>query len=230
MVDDLGRVLKGLQDALGHRYSDQDLMLQALTHRSAGRHNYERLEFLGDGLLNFVVGAALYNRQPEAEEGDLSRLRASLVRESTLADIAVELDLQPLIKLGPGELRSGGFRRRSIQADIVEALIGAVFLDAGFEAARAVVLKLFNSRLDNLPDAESLKDAKTQLQEILQGQGRPLPQYETLKSEGPAHKQVFTVRCQLDDGSMFYDATGSSRRKAEQNAARAMIDRMRADA
>lgn len=218
------RATQQLQKTLGHAFADRRLLEQALTHRSAGARNYERLEFLGDGLLNFVIGAALYRALPDAEEGDLSRLRASLVRESTLAEIARELQLAEVIGLGPGELRSGGFRRKSIQADIVESLIGAAYLDAGFAAAEAMVLKLFKGRLASLPDPKSLKDAKTQLQEILQGQSRPLPEYETVRSEGPPHKQVFTVRCRLNDSDDERLATGASRRKAEQNAARAVID------
>lgn len=218
------RAQQQLQKDLGHRYADEQLLQQALTHRSAGSRNYERLEFLGDGLLNCVIGAALYRALPQAEEGDLSRLRASLVRESTLAEIARELKLGELVGLGPGELRSGGFRRKSIQADMVESLIGAAYLDAGFAAAEAMVLRLFADRLRELPDPGSLKDAKTQLQELLQARARPLPEYETIGAEGPPHKQVFTVRCRLADSGDERQASGASRRKAEQNAARAVID------
>ena len=218
-----------LQQALGYQYRDQSLLLRAVTHRSAGASNYERLEFLGDGLLNFVIGAALFEHRSKAEEGDLSRLRASLVRESTLAEIARELQLAEVIGLGPGELRSGGFRRKSIQADIVEALIGAAYLDGGFEASQALVLRLFATRLKNLPDPQSLKDAKTQLQELLQAQGRPLPEYSTTGADGPPHKQVFTVRCfrgrcRPAGSGHESSASGASRRKAEQNAARALIE------
>ncbi len=216
-------LIRAIEQRIAYRFSDPDLLEQALTHRSHGRRNYERLEFLGDGLLNCIVGAALYRRRPQAEEGDLSRFRATLVKESTLAAIGAELGLADLIRFGPGELRSGGFRRRSIHADVIESIIGAVYLDGGFDAAEALVLRLFDQRLDDLPDAESLKDAKTRLQELLQGAGRGIPVYEVVDARGPAHQRQFTARCTLPDSERSVEGVGSSRRRAEQNAAALMI-------
>lgn len=215
--------LEQAERALGYRFSDRGLLERALTHRSFGRVHYERLEFLGDGLLNCIVGAAVYRMRPDAEEGDLSRYRATLVRESTLAAIAAELGLPELIRFGPGELRSGGFRRRSIHADALEALVGAIYLDGGFAAAEDFVMRLFAPRIETLPDAESLKDAKTRLQERLQGAGRPLPVYELVAERGPDHARQFTARCTLPDTGRSVEGSGSSRRRAEQNAAALMI-------
>lgn len=209
---------------LGHDFSDPGLLLQACTHRSCGPPHNERLEFLGDGLLNFTIGSALYRLRPSADEGALSRLRASLVCEDTLAKLARELDLGEALQLGSGELRSGGFRRASILADTVEALLGAIYLDAGFETASAVCLRLYHALLENLPDAASLKDAKTRLQEVLQSDGRPLPQYEVLDASGPAHRRRFHVRCSLGaTDQRSTEAVNSSRKQAEQDAAAAML-------
>lgn len=212
-----------LEGRLGHRFADPALIERALTHRSAGPRHYERLEFLGDGVLNFVITEALFQRCPATDEGGLTRLRASLVREETLAQVAEELGLSAILVLGPGELRSGAFRRRSILADAVEALLGAVLVDAGFEAAREVCLRLWAQRLDNLPDPQVLKDAKTQLQEVLQRDGRPRPQYDVLETEGPQHRQLFRVRCLLTDSGQTTEASGGSRRVAEQRAAGDML-------
>lgn len=215
-----------LSRALGHEFRDARLLDQALTHRSLGATNNERLEFLGDGLLNFVAGAALYERKPKEDEGPLSRLRASLVREESLAKIARDLNLGDVLKLGESELKSGGFRRDSILADALEALLGAVYLDAGFEAARAVTLKLLAPLLDNLPDPQSLKDPKTLLQEFLQGGSRPLPQYEILSESGPPHRREFLVRCSVSDADDVAEASGASRRIAEQRAAEQMLNKI----
>lgn len=215
-----------LSRALGHEFRDARLLDQALTHRSLGATNNERLEFLGDGLLNFVAGAALYERKPKEDEGPLSRLRASLVREESLAKIARDLNLGDVLKLGESELKSGGFRRDSILADALEALLGAVYLDAGFEAARAVTLKLLAPLLDNLPDPQSLKDPKTLLQEFLQGGSRPLPQYEILSESGPPHRREFLVRCSVSDADDVAEASGASRRIAEQRAAEQMLKKI----
>lgn len=212
-----------LEARLGHSFGDRALLERALTHRSAGPHHYERLEFLGDGALNFIITQALYLRCPDTDEGGLTRLRASLVREETLAQVAEELSLSAIVILGPGELRSGAFRRRSILADTVEAILGAVLVDAGFDAARDVCLRLWAQRLDSLPDPAQLKDAKTRLQEVLQSTGRARPQYEVLDTEGPPHRQLFRVRCLLADSGDSTDATGGSRRVAEQRAAAAML-------
>lgn len=215
--------LQRLCRALGHEFRDTRLLEQALTHRSLGATNNERLEFLGDGLLNFVAGAALYELRPKEEEGPLSRLRASLVREESLAKIARELNLGEVLRLGESELKSGGFRRDSILADALEALLGAVYLDAGFEAARATTLKLLAALLDNLPDPQTLKDPKTRLQELLQADSRPLPQYEILSESGPPHRREFVVRCTLSDSPDTAEASGISRRSAEQQAAEKML-------
>ena len=209
---------------LGHEFAHEELLQEALTHRSVGRRNNERLEFLGDGLLNFVIGEAVFRARPDVEEGDLSRLRASLVREGTLADIAMELRLGEHIRLGPGELKSGGFRRRSILADTVEALLGAIYLDAGFEAARAVVLGLYRSRLEDLPEPQTLKDPKTRLQEYLQARRHGLPTYEVLKIQGEAHRQTFQVRAYIADLELTREGTGRSRRRAEQAAAESLLE------
>ena len=208
---------------LGHDFRDPALLDAALTHRSAGGAHNERLEFLGDAVLNCVIAEAVYERRPDAPEGDLSRLRASLVRERTLAEIAGELDLGACLRLGSGELRSGGFRRASILADAVEALVGAVYRDAGFAAAREVLLRLFADRLATLPDADTLKDAKTRLQEWLQGRGRPLPGYRTIEVSGAEHARRFVVCCELADAELSVTGEGSGRRRAEQAAASAML-------
>ena len=209
--------------ALGYQFREPALLTQALTHRShCGSHN-ERLEFLGDALISAAVAEQLYRAQPRAEEGGLSRLRASLVRENSLAHIARQLDLGPLLRLGEGELKSGGWRRESVLADAFEAVIGAVFLDGGFEAARDVCLRQFAAQLSSLPDPETLKDPKTRLQEWLQGRGRPLPVYEVLSESGPPHRRQFRVRARLDDEARSTEATAGSRRDAEQKAAEQLL-------
>lgn len=212
-----------LAERLGHQFKDQSLLSLALKHRSATGQNNERLEFLGDGVLNFVIAAELFRLRPELSEGDLSRLRATLVRGQTLAEIAKEIALADQLTMGEGELRSGGFQRGSIQADAVEALFGAVYLDAGFDACQRVVLGLYQSRLANLPAIDELKDPKTRLQERLQGRGRPLPDYELKNVRGKPHEQKFTVVCRLPDGELMSTGEGSSRRRAEQIAAAAML-------
>ena len=215
-----------LQRALGHRFTDAGLLELALTHRSVGGNNNERLEFLGDALINVCVAETLFRRHAELEEGDLSRLRASLVNQETLAEVARELDLGPHLVLGPGELKSGGFRRASILADALEALVGAVFLDAGFDAARDVILGLLASRLATPPPAESLKDAKTRLQEALQGRELPLPVYAVESVRGEPHKQTFRVSCRIEPLGLHTEGEGGSRRAAEQEAARNALERM----
>lgn len=215
-----------LDAALGYRFADPALRELALTHRSAAGADNERLEFLGDALLNFVIGEALYRAQPQAAEGALSRLRASLVREESLAKVARGLELGDSLHLGESELKSGGFRRDSILADALEALIGAAYLDGGFEAARDLCLRLFAPLLQSLPDAETLKDPKTRLQERLQSQGRPLPRYEVLQETGPAHRRRFVVACTLADNGAATQAEGASRRAAEQQAAESMLEQL----
>lgn len=206
--------------ALPYRFDRPELLSEALTHRSAGRPNNERLEFLGDAVLNLLIAEALYHRVPDADEGALSRLRALLVRGETLAEIAGELNLGEALSLGSGELKSGGFRRRSILADALEAVIGAVYLDGGFKACRDLVGELFASRLASLPDTDSLKDPKTRLQEYLQARQFPLPVYRLVAEEGEPHRRRFRVACEIPGLDRPVEAGGRSRRAAEQEAAR----------
>ncbi|MEM9530774.1 MAG: ribonuclease III [Pseudomonadota bacterium] len=213
---------------LGYEFSDAGLLAQALTHRSAGRENYERLEFLGDAILNAVIAEALYHQFPAAPEGDLSRQRARLVRGVTLARVAEELGFAPHLKLGAGERRSGGQRRQSILADALEAAIGAIYLEAGYPVARKTILGWFAQRLENLPSAEALKDHKTRLQELLQGKGMALPQYELVAAEGADHEKVFKVTCQISETGQVFPGEGSSRRGAEQHAAAAALTELAA--
>lgn len=221
---DMPGQVRQLQAGLGHRFADPALLERALRHRSLGARNNERLEFLGDGLLNFVIASALYAARPDAPEGDLSRLRATLVREATLADVAQELRLGDLVELGEGERASGGHRRSSIRADALEAVLGAIYLDAGFDVAAQVIRRLWAGRIEALPDAESLKDPKTRLQEWLQGRGLALPEYALETVTGPAHKQQFTASCTV--GAHVSRGTAGSRRKAEQAAARAALTQL----
>jgi len=212
--------------ALGRRFADQGLLELALTHRSSGGRNNERLEFLGDALINACVAEALYRRHPDLEEGDLSRLRASLVNQETLAEVARELDLGSYLTLGPGELKSGGFRRASILADALEGVVGAVFLDAGFEAVREVTLKLLETRLAAPLSTEDLKDAKTRLQEVLQARDLPLPAYAVESVRGEPHRQTFRVSCSIATLQLRTEGEANSRRAAEQEAARRALEEM----
>ena len=204
-------------------FNDEALLRQALTHRSHSAPHYERLEFLGDSMLNLVAADLLFKAHPHASEGDLSRLRSRLVRDITLAEIAQELELNKHLRLGVGEKKSGGFLRESIQADVVEALIGAIYLDGGFDAVYRAVSSLLLMRLKNLPPAETLKDAKTQLQEFLQAKGRPLPVYVVLDESGQDHAKEFLVSCQVENETPT-TANAASRRKAEQKAAKQMLE------
>lgn len=218
--------LKLLERRLGHPFTQLGLLQEAVTHRSAGGNHNERLEFLGDGVLNFVIASALFELRPDVPEGDLSRLRASLVREETLAEIAMELELGDFLRMGSGELRSGGFRRASILADAVEAILGAVYRDAGFAAAEHLILRLFETRLAQLPDAGTLKDAKTQLQEWLQARARPLPRYDIVAETGEAHERHFVARCTLAHTKTATQGEGTGRRRAEQAAAQRMLEQL----
>ena len=202
-----------------YRFTDEQLLEEALTHRSRGANNYERLEFLGDSVLNLVVTARLYALKPDAQEGDLSRLRARLVRGAPLSDLAAGIGLGQQLILGEGELKSGGFRRASILADAFEALLGAIFLDSDYASSRKVILDFFDPLIERLPDVEELKDAKTLLQEWLQGRGLPLPEYILLKEEGADHAKKFYVQCRIADDDTVMEACGNSRRKAEQAVA-----------
>jgi ribonuclease III len=213
--------IAGLTRRIGHQFGQEPLLQQALTHRSHGQPNNERLEFLGDGVLNCVVANLLYRRFPELPEGDLSRLRAHLVKEATLGEIAFSLALGDHMRLGEGELKSGGWRRPSILADALEAIIGAVFLDAGFPAAEAVVTRLFAPFLENIDPRSIGKDPKTLLQEYLQGRKLALPEYTLLATEGEAHNQTFCVECRIRALSIRTEGRGVSRRAAEQKAAEA---------
>jgi len=213
-----------LQQALGYTFSRPELLAQVLTHRSYGALNNERLEFLGDSVLNCSVARALYDAFPDLPEGSLSRLRANLVRQETLADIAVSLRLGDVLRLGEGELKSGGFRRPSILADTLESLFGAIFLDAGFDQAQSVVRGLFDPLVAKIDPKASGKDAKTQLQEMLQSRRLPLPDYQLVATQGEAHDQSFIVECVLAKPALSTRGVGKSRRAAEQEAARLACD------
>jgi len=215
-----------LEATLGHSFADQNLLQQALTHRSAGSRNNERLEFLGDAILGGVIAAELYQRYPQAKEGELSRLRANLVRRESLAEIAQLLELGQYLNLGGGERKSGGHRRDSILSDTLEALIGAIFLDSDFAVCQRSILDLFADRLNSLSDVAFLKDAKTRLQELLQSSHQPLPEYIVTEVTGEAHAQFFKVECVVDGIEIPGRGQGSSRRHAEQDAAEDMLSRL----
>lgn len=218
--------LDRLEQALGYGFADPKLLQQALTHRSAaGQHN-ERLEYLGDAVLSMVVAEDLYLRFPMVHEGDMTRMRASLVKGVTLAEIGRELALGEVIRLGPGELKSGGHRRDSILADAVEAIIGAVYLDGGIEQAKPLIHRLFASRFAAIQPGVRQKDPKTRLQEYLQARRKPLPEYQVVSVEGDAHNQKFTVRCLVSELAEAVVGTGTSRRKAEQEAASQALEQL----
>ena len=208
-----------LQRKLGYSFAQATLLQQALTHRSHSAPNNERIEFLGDSVLNCCIAHELYQRFADLKEGELSRLRANLVRQETLADLAQGLELGTYLRLGEGELKSGGFRRPSILADGLEALIGAVFLDGGFAAAQGAIRGLYASLLEHLDPQTLGKDPKTLLQELLQARKIPLPQYAVVATKGAAHKQLFQVECQIPQLAIRTTGYGASRRIAEQEAA-----------
>ncbi|BCR25405.1 ribonuclease III [Aquipseudomonas alcaligenes] len=219
----MSQSLSRLERRLGHTFQNQELMLLALTHRSFAGRNNERLEFLGDAILNFVAGEALFERFPQAREGQLSRLRARLVKGETLAVLARGFELGEYLRLGSGELKSGGFRRESILADALEALIGAIYLDAGMDVARARVLDWLANELDGLTLVDTNKDPKTRLQEFLQSRAAELPRYEVVDIQGEPHCRTFFVQCEI---ALLTDKTqgqGASRRIAEQVAAAAAL-------
>jgi ribonuclease-3 len=215
--------LANLEKALGYTFSDPLLLEQALTHRSHNARHNERFEFLGDAILNFVVASLLFNQFPRVDEGDLSRLRANLVKQASLAEIAQKLKLSNFLRLGEGELKSGGFRRPSILADALEAIFGAVFLDRGFEAAYGVISNLYAPILQNVDPKTLGKDPKTLLQELLQGRKLDLPQYTVVGTHGAAHNQMFDVECSVPKLDIRVTASGASRRAAEQLAATQVI-------
>lgn len=204
---------------LGYSFENETLLQTALTHRSQGTPHNERLEFLGDGILNFVVAALLFERFPDLQEGDLSRLRAHMVRQDTLHKLADSLELGNELRLGEGEMKSGGSRRPSILADALEALFGAIYLDGGFERAQETIIRLYAPILTELHPGEVMKDAKTRLQEWLQGRRKPLPQYQLVETIGAAHDQRFQVACVIDNPALRTSGVGTSRRLAEQAAA-----------
>jgi ribonuclease-3 len=217
-----------LERRIGHRFKDPALLAQALTHRSFGSPHNERLEFLGDGVIGCVIAGELYARFPGITEGELSRLRASLVREAALAAVARAIGLSGFLRLGEGEVSSGGADRPSILADALEAMYGAVFLDGGYEAARESVRRTFGETLEKLDPREPAKDAKTSLQELLQGRRQKLPAYRVIGTAGAAHKQVFEVECVADGLGLRATGSGSSRRLAEQQAAANLLKQINA--
>ncbi len=218
--------LEKLQNLIGHHFSDISLLREALTHRSYGQSHNERLEFLGDSILNCVVSVELYSRHAELREGELSRLRAHHVRQESLHQIARKLDLGRFLQLGEGELKSGGSARPSILADAFEALVGAIYLDAGYEQTRSVLRKIFEESLGEHDASSFGKDSKTVLQEYLQGRRLGLPRYSVASTEGAAHDQTFRVECQIAELSICTLGTGASRRAAEQQAAQHALDKL----
>ena len=218
-----------LRSSLDYEFADPGLLRQALTHRSATGCNNERLEFLGDAVLDFVVSEVVFEAHPDAPEGDLSRLRSSLVKDTSLARIATDIGLGEFLILGSGERKTGGHRRQSILADALEAIFGAVYLDAGFDAAQAVIRKAFGDRLRQFPAVDDLRDPKTRLQEWLQARQLGLPDYELVEVTGEPHRQTFEVSCRVGDTAPATTGTGTTRRKAEQAAARSMFEQLTAE-
>ena len=220
---------KLIKNGIGYQFNNLALLMQALTHRSFSGNNNERLEFLGDSVLNFIIAHQLYLRFPKLPEGDLSRLRAQLVKESSLAEIAFALNLGDQLKLGEGELKSAGWRRPSILADALEAIIGAVYSDGGFLNAEQLVLKLYAEKLENIDPKIIDKDAKSQLQEYLQGKKIELPEYTVIAIDGEAHAQTFKMQCVIAKLNIISIGEGSSRRIAEQQAAQSALELIQTD-
>lgn len=218
--------LNAFSRRIGHTFGDDTLLELAMTHRSFGGQNNERLEFLGDSIVNFVIAEALYQRFPQAREGQLSRLRARLVRGQTLAELAREMSFGECLRLGSGEMKSGGHRRDSILADAVEAVLGAIYLDAGMDVARTRVLAWYAARLEAIDLQDTQKDPKTRLQEFLQSRQVPLPRYEVVSVEGEAHDQTFTVECHIELLDEHTLGIGASRRHAEQQAAEMALSQL----
>lgn len=218
--------IERLQRKLGYTFKNQALLNLALTHRSANHIHNERLEFLGDSILSFVIANQLYQRFPKSDEGDLSRMRATLVREQTLSELAREFGIGDSLKLGPGELKSGGFRRDSILADAVEAIIGAIFHDSNIEETESIIHAWYATRLNEISPGDKQKDPKTRLQEYLQARHLPLPHYLVKQVKGEAHDQQFTISCEVMGIEEKIIGIGSSRRKAEQAAAEIAIDKL----
>lgn len=210
----------------GYQFKDASLLELAFTHRSYAKNNNERLEFLGDSILNCTIATELYLKYPDIPEGDLSRLRASLVDKDTLARLAREHDFGQYIRLGGGELKTGGWRRDSILADAMEAIFGAVYLDSGVVSAQSFITTVYDAILSDIPDINELKDPKTRLQELLQSQKLPIPSYSIVSVSGKSHEQQFTVECSVAEYNLNIQAVGTSRRKAEQAAARMVLDEL----
>ncbi|WP_419226690.1 ribonuclease III [Alteromonas sp. OM2203] len=215
-----------LYKAIGYTFNNEALLEQALTHRSAAKQHNERLEFLGDAILGMIVGETLFKRFPAVPEGKLTRMRSTLVKGETLAELAKEASVGELLNLGPGELKSGGHRRSSILADAVEAILGAIYLDSGMDEVRCVIDRLWESRINKLDPNAHPKDSKTRLQEFLQGRKQSLPTYEVLSISGKDHAQTFEVSCKVESLSEAVVASGNSRRKAEQEAARLTLEKL----
>jgi ribonuclease-3 len=213
-----------LEQALGHQFADPSLLLTALTHRSHSSPHNERLEFLGDSILNGVIARQLYDRFPDLPEGDLTRLRANLVRQDSLHQLALRLSLGSVLRLGEGELKSGGSQRPSILADALEALFGAIWLDSGYDVANAAIVRLYGDLLTAIVPGQPIKDAKTRLQEYLQGRRLPLPKYLLTGTEGEAHVQHFKIACEIDALHIRTEGSGGSRRAAEQMAAQSALE------
>ena len=216
--------MEKLQKNIDYHFSDVALLKQALTHRSVNKNNNERLEFLGDSILGCVISHELYHRFPLVDEGQLSRLRSSLVRGQTLAKLAKTLNLSETLLLGQGELKSGGFRRESIQADAFEAILGAIFLDSDYVTVSAVILKLYDELLNDASPDDSLKDFKTQLQELLQKKGHSLPIYELIKTKGQDHNAVFYVSCHIKEFNLSVEENAKSIKRAEQACAESILE------
>jgi len=218
--------LKQLENRLGYRFEDQDLLTRALTHRSQGTKNYERLEFLGDAILGVVIAETLYHKFDVADEGQLSRLRSRIVRKETLAEVARELNLGEHLLLGLGELKSGGFNRDSILSDALEAIMGGIYLESGHGVVANLIETWFGQKIDALSLSQTQKDPKTRLQEFLQGKALPLPEYRVIDVQGKSHDQIFTVQCCGEELADDLIGKGSSRKIAEQNAAAAALERL----
>ena len=215
-----------LQKNISYQFNNVELLKQALTHRSVSKKNNERLEFLGDSILGCIISRELYQRFPLIDEGQLSRLRSYLVRGQTLAKLAKTINLSETLVLGQGELKSGGFRRESIQADAFEAILGAIFLDSDYLTVSVVVLKLYEDLLNDASSEDSLKDFKTQLQELLQKKGYSLPQYELIKTKGQDHDAIFYVRCIVSEYDLEVEREAKSIKRAEQACAESLLERL----
>ncbi|GLS27255.1 ribonuclease III [Marinibactrum halimedae] len=216
-------LIDALQRRIGYTFKDLSLLDQALTHRSFGVKNNERLEFLGDSILGFIIGEALYQQFSNASEGALTRIRSTLVKGETLAEIAREFQLGDCLILGEGEMKSGGFRRSSILADTVEAIIGAIYTDSDFSNCRKIVLNWYGDRMQSVSPDKPHKDPKTQLQELLQAKHQPLPDYEVVATSGEVHDQLITVQCRVSLLEEAFEATGKNRKQAEKAAAKQVL-------